>query len=38
MLGSVSQRVLKRATCPVAVVHAEQPTGQPAKGGARAED
>ena len=25
VLGSVSQRVLKRATCPVAVVHAEQP-------------
>jgi nucleotide-binding universal stress UspA family protein len=38
VLGSVSQRVLKRATCPVAVVHAEPPTGQPAEGAARAED
>jgi nucleotide-binding universal stress UspA family protein len=38
VLGSVSQRVLKRATCPVAVVHTEPPTGQPAEGGAPAED
>lgn len=36
VLGSVSQRVLKRATCPVAVVHSEQRTGPPAEGEARA--